>query len=187
MVWVGFGVDRCDGWCRKTTIGLIASERTQLRPSCFLHRFRIDEMHRTSLGATREVFSLSRYVPDLMFVPSPARFTSASRNTQHLWPQTTFLKSPRRSALIGIPLAPPSALVASGPTMFSSSPTSIFCLVASSPELRSARSLLHPQALNKSFRTSPGATQERCSLSRYVLDFEFVPSSARFTLASHNT
>ena len=169
------------------TIGLTASERTQLRPSCFLHRFRIDEMHRTSLGATREVSSLSRYLLDFEFVPSPARFASTSRNTQPLWPQTTFLKSPRRSASIGTTPAPPSALAASGPAMFSSSPTSAFCIVTSSPELRSARSLLHPQALNKGFPTSPGATRERCSLSRYVLDFEFVPSSARFASTSRNT
>ena len=103
-------------------VGLIASERKQLWPSCFLHRFRIDETHRTSLCVTREVSSLSRYVPNLEFVTSPARFASTSHNTQPLWPQTTFLKSPRRPASIGAPLAPPNALVASGSTMCSSSP-----------------------------------------------------------------
>jgi len=98
---------------------------------------------------------LSHYAPDLMFVPSPAGFASTLHNTQHLWPQTTFLKSPQQSASIGTPLAPPSVLVASGPTMFSSSPTSIFCLVALSPELCSAQSLLHPQALNKGLSNEP--------------------------------
>jgi len=66
--------------------------------------------------------SLSRYVPDLEFVTSAARFASTSRNTQPLWPQTTFLKSPRRPASIGAPLAPQNTLVASGSTMCSSSP-----------------------------------------------------------------
>jgi len=76
-----------------------------------------------SLGATREVSSLSRYMLDLEFVLPPAYFASTLRNTQPLWPKTTFLKSPWRSASISAPLAPPSALVASGFTMFSSSPT----------------------------------------------------------------
>jgi len=66
-------------------------------------------------------------------------------------------------------------------------PTSTFCLVASSPELRSARSLRQTQALNKGFPTSPGATWEVSSLSRYVLDLEFVTSPARFTSTSRNT
>jgi len=66
-------------------------------------------------------------------------------------------------------------------------PTSTFCLVASSPELRSARSLRQTQALNKGFPTSPGATWEGFSLSRYVAYFEFLPSPVHFTSASCNT
>ena len=88
----------------------------------FLHRFRINETHRTSLCAIREVSSLSGYVRDLEFVTSSARFASTSCNTQPLWPQTTFLKSPQRPASIGTPLVPPNTLVASGSTMYSSSP-----------------------------------------------------------------
>ena len=110
------------GGAGRRHVGLIASERKKLSPSCFLHRFRINETHRTSLCANREVSSLSRYVPDLEFVTSAARFASTSRNTQPLWPQTTFMKSPRRPTSIGAPLAPPNALVASRSTMCSSSP-----------------------------------------------------------------
>ena len=124
------------GGAGRRHVGLIVSEWKQLWPSCFLHRFCIDETHQTSLCATQEVSLLFRYVLDLEFVTSPARFISTSRNTQPLWPQTTFIKSPQWSTLICTPLAPPSALVSSRSTISSSSPNSTFYLIASSPELR---------------------------------------------------
>ena len=87
-----------------------------------------------------------------------------------------------QSASFGTPLAPPSVFIASRSIMSSSSPTSAFPIVASSPELRLARSLRLLKALENSFPTSLGAIPEVRSLSRYVLDSNRVPSSSLFSL-----
>lgn len=121
---------------------------------------------------------MSRYAPDSKFPPSPACFASPSGYTRLLGPRTLFLGSPQRSASIGAPLAPTSALVASGYTMSSSSPTSTSHAIASSPELCLPRSLRLLKALKDSFPTITGATWEVRSLSGYVPDADATPSPA---------
>jgi len=93
-------------------------------------------------------FLLSRYVAYFEFLPSPARFASALHNTQRLRPQTTFLRSPQCSALIGSPSVSLGGLVVSEHPMSSYSPTLTSRLVPSPPVLRSARYLRHMKALN---------------------------------------
>ena len=146
-------MDQYHCWCWNMAVGLVTSERTPLSPSGFLPRFRIDETHRTSPGATCEMSSLYCYVPDVDFVPSPGRFASPSRNTRTLWPQTKFLRSPRCSASIGFPLASPGEFSVLEHTMSSSSPSLTFRFVPSLPVLRFSRYLLHQKALNDAFPT----------------------------------
>ena len=162
------------------SFGSITSEQTQLPLSGILQHLRKHETLRTTPGAARQVPSLSRYAPDFKFPPSQARFTSPSGYTRPLGLRTWFLGSFKWSASFGAPLAPPSALVALGSTMSSSSPTLTFCLVASFPELRLARSLPLLKALNEGFPTSTGVTREIHSLSRYVPYSGTSPSPTRF-------
>ena len=152
-ICVGFGIDRYHCWCWNMAVGLVTSERTQLSPSGFLTRFRIDETLRASPGATCDVSSLYCYVPDFEFLPSPGRFASTSRNTQTLWPQTRFLRSPGCSALIGFPLAPPGEFSVLEHIMSSSSPSLTFRFVPSLPVLCFAHYLLHQKAINDAFPT----------------------------------
>ena len=91
-----------------------------------------------SLGATQEVQSLSRYVLNSHFLPFPNRFASTLGYTQLLRRQTTFLRFPRRPALISALLKSSGALVVSQRAM-SSSPFSMFHLVVPSPLLRFPR------------------------------------------------
>jgi len=165
----------------------IASERRQLSLSGFLHRLRTNETLQTSPGATQDVRSLSRYVPDSKFLLSPGHFTSPSGYTRPLRTWTWLIRSLWQFTSFGAPLAPPHTLIALRSTMPSSSPTSVFRIVTLSPELCLARSLYFLKALNNSFPTSPGMTPEVRSLFCYMLNFKFSLSPACFASSSGYT
>jgi len=165
----------------------IVSELRQLSLSGFLHRLRTNEALQMSPGATQDVRSLSRYAPDSKFPLSLGHFTSPSGYTRPLRTWTWFIRSLWRFTSFGAPLASPRTLIASRSTMPSSSPTSAFRIVTSSPELRLALSLYILKALNNSFPTSPGTTPEVRSLSCYVPNFKFSLSPACFASSSGYT
>ena len=137
-----------------------------------------------SPGASREVHTLSRNASDTGFPPSPVRSASPSGYTRLLGLRARLMGSRQQSASFGAPLAPPSALVASGSAMSSSFPTSTFRLVALSPAVRSGSSIHRSKAFNKSFRMSAGASREVHWMLRYALDSHFMSSPARFASSS---
>jgi len=119
-----------------------------------------------SLGATREVQSLSRYVLNSHFMPFPICFASALGYTWLLRWQTTFLRSPWKSALIGAPLKFSGALVVSQHAMSSSSPFSMFHLVAPSPLLRFLRWIQRLDGIKYCFLMHPRACRTTNNLVR---------------------
>ena len=113
-----------------------------------------------------------------------AHFTSPSGYTSPLRLETQFLGSLQQSILFGTPLALPSTLVASGSTMFSSSPISTICLVKKSPAVHSVSSIYRSKAFNESFWISPDARRDVCWLFRYTSDTEFPLPPARLSSPS---
>ena len=127
---------------------------------------------------------MSRNASDTEFPPPPVRSASPSGYTRPLGLRTGLLGSLQQSASFSAPLAPPSALIASGSTVSSSFPTSIFYFVALSPAVRFGSSRRHSKAFNESFRMSPDASREVRWMFRYALNSHFVPSPACFASSS---
>ena len=134
--------------------------------------------------ATREVHALSRNASDTEFPPPPVRLASPSGYPRPLRLQTGLMGSLQQSASFRAPLAPPSALVASGSAMSSSFPTSTILLVALSPALCLGSSRCRSKAFNESFQTNPGASREVYWMFRYALNSHLVPSPAHFASSS---
>jgi len=86
------------------------------------------------------------------YTKSQQRLANTSHNTQLLWPQTTFLKSPGRFTLIRSPLVSLHRLVVSKHTISSSFPTLTILLVSLPPGLHHlAHYFCHLKALNNVF------------------------------------
>jgi len=131
-------------------VGPISSERTQLLLRGFLPRFRTDETLRTNPGATRYVRSLSRYVPDSDFTPFPTRFAFASGYIQLLRTWNLLPEPPRQSALNCTPHVSSSVFVVVQLTT-TSSPFSVFRLLAPSLQLRFPRLIRHLDGFDDCF------------------------------------